>query len=287
MARKTDDDFTFEGFRYPTYTQVPDELFDVLMPRLSEAEIKCLLYIMRRTFGFHKESDAISTQRSVKGIVTRDGRQLDRGTGLSETGVSVGLKGLRQKGIVLVERRRSPEGDYEVNVYRLRFNLQTGGGSFFCEGGFPAERGYKIESNKKQIRRSPSLPSSSICVSKPAPANSRTWNTCPPTSSRFITCGPGPSWARTRPWTRRRRRGTSPRARSPPAWSRTATRRWPTSSGSWRASWACRREPTSVAASRIGRRPWPAGQSRRAVADTGDPPSGGSHHSSVWRTPSA
>ena len=137
MARKTDDDFTFEGFRYPTYTQVPDELFDVLMPRLSEAEIKCLLYIMRRTFGFHKDSDAISTQQFVKGIVTRDGRQLDRGTGLSETGVSVGLKGLRQKGIVLVERRRSPEGDYEVNVYRPRFNLQTGGVPSSAREGSP------------------------------------------------------------------------------------------------------------------------------------------------------
>ena len=35
-------------------------LFDELLPYLSEAELKVLLYIVRRTFGFKKEADAIS-----------------------------------------------------------------------------------------------------------------------------------------------------------------------------------------------------------------------------------
>lgn len=125
MARSKS--FVFEGFRYPRYTQVPDELFDVLMPDLTEAEIKCLLYIIRRTFGFRKESDAIATKQFIEGIVTRDGRQLDRGTGLSSKGVWSGLKGLEEKGIIEVARRVAPDGDYEINVYSLKFHVDEGG----------------------------------------------------------------------------------------------------------------------------------------------------------------
>lgn len=120
-------DFVFEGFRYPRYTQVPDELFDVLMPDLTETELKCLLYVIRRTFGFRKESDAIATKQFIDGIVTRDGRQLDRGTGLSSKGVWSGLKGLEEKSIIEVERRVAPDGDYEINVYRLKFHVNEGG----------------------------------------------------------------------------------------------------------------------------------------------------------------
>lgn len=119
MARKKD--FIFEGFRYPTYTQVPDEVFDVLMPDLTEAELKCLLYVIRRTFGFKKDRDPISTRQFTLGILTKDGRQLDRGTGLSNKGVWSGLKGLEEKQIIEVRRSLAPNGDYEVNVYRLRF----------------------------------------------------------------------------------------------------------------------------------------------------------------------
>lgn len=44
----------FEGFSSPNFTSVPDEFFDVLAPRLSGSEVKVLLYIIRRTFGFKK-----------------------------------------------------------------------------------------------------------------------------------------------------------------------------------------------------------------------------------------
>jgi hypothetical protein len=48
---------TFPGFQFPTTTPVPDEVFDVLMPQLRGAELKVLLYICRRTFGFKKASE--------------------------------------------------------------------------------------------------------------------------------------------------------------------------------------------------------------------------------------
>src|SRR5215213_3594469 len=76
--------FAFDGFASPSYTQVPDELFDVLMPSLPDAELRVLLYIVRRTFGFKRDADAISLSQMVSGIVTRDGRRLDAGTGLSK-----------------------------------------------------------------------------------------------------------------------------------------------------------------------------------------------------------
>ena len=60
MKKSAQDVFHFQGFRSPRYTQVPDEVFDELMPRLSGAELKVLLYIIRRTFGFKKERDNIS-----------------------------------------------------------------------------------------------------------------------------------------------------------------------------------------------------------------------------------
>src|SRR5688500_16170261 len=75
---------TFRGFRCPTYTMVPDELFDELLVELSGAELKTLLYIIRRTFGFKRDSDAISLSQMLRGIHTADGRTLDRGVGLSK-----------------------------------------------------------------------------------------------------------------------------------------------------------------------------------------------------------
>lgn len=66
----------FPGFRVPSYTMVPDELFDQLMPDLSGSALKVLLYIVRRTFGFKKQSDTISLTQLCCGITTRDGRAL-------------------------------------------------------------------------------------------------------------------------------------------------------------------------------------------------------------------
>ncbi len=114
----------FPGFIRPTYTQVPDELFDLLMPDLSEAELKVLLYIVRRTFGFGKTADAISLNQMIDGITTREGTVLDRGTGLSRSSVRRGVAGLETKGIILVSKVKSADGDYESNVYRLKIREQ-------------------------------------------------------------------------------------------------------------------------------------------------------------------
>ena len=90
----------FAGFSSPRYTTVPDELFDQLLPNINDAELRVLLYIIRRTFGFKKEADNISLRQMVEGITTRDGRVLDRGVGVSKATVSRALQGLQAKGII-------------------------------------------------------------------------------------------------------------------------------------------------------------------------------------------
>ncbi len=119
---KTDEPFWYNGFPSPNGTVVPDDVFDVLAPLLSEAELRVLLYIIRRTFGFKKDADSISLSQMVDGVTTRDGRVLDRGTGMSRRGVMKGCRGLEEKGIIRVDKRLSEQGDNEINVYYLRFS---------------------------------------------------------------------------------------------------------------------------------------------------------------------
>src|SRR5437870_3299512 len=110
---------SFAGFRGPNYTPVPDELFDELLPDLTLAELRVLLYVMRRTFGFKKGSDCISKSQLENGIVKRDGRLLDRGTGLSRRAVRVAIHSLVEKGILLKRPRFSQSKGHEATEYAL------------------------------------------------------------------------------------------------------------------------------------------------------------------------
>jgi predicted transcriptional regulator len=136
------DTFFYHGIPSPNGTIVPDDVFDVLMPVCTGAEFKVLAYIVRRTFGFKKASDTISLKQMVEGITTKEGKVLDRGTGLSKPTVAVAVKGLVEKGIIEVERNRSKEKGDEPTTYRLRLKAQdpvlknqTGGGQKTLQGG--------------------------------------------------------------------------------------------------------------------------------------------------------
>lgn len=116
----------FRGFQSPTTTPIPDEVFDLLLPDLSGAALKVLLYICRRTFGFKKESDTISLNQIAEGITTREGRVLDAGTGLSKRHVQRALKSLEEQQIVEVTRTVAEDGANEINVYALHFAAGVG-----------------------------------------------------------------------------------------------------------------------------------------------------------------
>jgi hypothetical protein len=109
----------FRGFRLPTTTPIPDEVFDELMASLSGAELKVLLYICRRTFGFKKERDHISLHQLVEGITTKTGKRLDRGTGLGKASVARAVISLEKKGVILRKKRQSKRKGDEPTTYAL------------------------------------------------------------------------------------------------------------------------------------------------------------------------
>lgn len=115
----------FLGFYTPRYTQVPDELFDELLSELSGAELKVLLYVIRRTFGFKKDSDRISLSQLVSGIEKKDGTILDKGTGLHKDSVIKVTKSLVEKGILLRTRKNSDKHGYTATEYALNIRNYT------------------------------------------------------------------------------------------------------------------------------------------------------------------
>jgi phage replication O-like protein O len=119
MAKNLVQQTTYQGYASPNYTPVPDELFDEQLPDLSGSELKVLLYIIRRTFGFKKDSDNISLNQLLHGITTKEGIVLDRGTGLTKKTLLEAIKSLVEKNLILTERRRSKEKGDEPTTYRL------------------------------------------------------------------------------------------------------------------------------------------------------------------------
>lgn len=97
----------FRGFKSPNTTPVPDELIDEVMHILSGSELKVLLYIVRRTYGFKKTSDDICLDQICGGIVKKNGDRLDHGTGLSRETAVKAIRGLRAKGII-VQKKNGP-----------------------------------------------------------------------------------------------------------------------------------------------------------------------------------
>lgn len=75
-------------FQAPNYTQIPNQLFDELIPTLKEGELRVLLVIMRQTFGWHKDWDRIPIT------------QLMKKTGMERMAVCRATSSLVKKGMV-------------------------------------------------------------------------------------------------------------------------------------------------------------------------------------------
>jgi len=169
------DDDKFKGYASPNYTPVPDELFDEQLPDLSGAELKVLLYVIRRTFGFRRESDNISISQMLNGLHKYDGRQLDRGVGLTKKTLLLAIKSLEEKNIIFTERRRSVERGDEPTSYRLNIadgkarekttppvgeKLHQGGGGEIPPG--PWGRNYPTQETGGKTERNTDLDHSNI-----------------------------------------------------------------------------------------------------------------------------
>lgn len=91
----------------PNTTQTPNVYLDVVMPRIKNASLRVMLAVVRKTYGFGKQADAISIT------------QLQKLTGLSRQGVVNGIAGLGP----LVNIEMGSDG---INVYSLNLDISTG-----------------------------------------------------------------------------------------------------------------------------------------------------------------
>jgi hypothetical protein len=173
-------DKSFAGFERSNTTPIPDALFDELLSLLSGAELKVLLYIMRRTWGFKKDTDAISLSQFQNGIVTYDGVRLDSGCGIKRRETIIqALSSLEKDGYIVSHKSQDSAGDNAVTVYCIRFKEVVSKPDYGTEsGGFktgpqvgtkPDHRGFKtgLPVVSKPDYRSPV--SGPPVVSKPDP----------------------------------------------------------------------------------------------------------------------
>lgn len=94
------------GFGKPRYTQIPNNLIDKLMPHLSCAELKVLLYLFRRTLGWHKNHETITQSEICKA------------TELGVRSVQIALASLQSRKCIYVE---SGQDIGQPNTYHIQF----------------------------------------------------------------------------------------------------------------------------------------------------------------------
>jgi len=89
------------AYQVPNHTQTPNELFDEHMKDMSGSELKVVLAVCRKTFGWHKEKDKISIS------------QLEEMTGLSRPAVIAGTVKAMERRILA---RREVDGGFEYGL---------------------------------------------------------------------------------------------------------------------------------------------------------------------------
>jgi len=89
------------GFQSPNHTQTPNDLFDEHMRDMKETELKVVLAIIRKTFGFHRTRVRISLS------------DLQEITGLSRQGVISGAEAAELHGFI------TKQNDGGVIIYHL------------------------------------------------------------------------------------------------------------------------------------------------------------------------
>jgi len=94
--------------RVPNFTQIPNEFLDLWMPKLTPHEFMILMVICRKTYGWHKVSDAISNKQFV------------RITGFTKNTILKAIKGLVAHGLLIYEQNTSEELGNLPNTYFLK-----------------------------------------------------------------------------------------------------------------------------------------------------------------------
>ncbi len=105
------------------FTMVPNVLLDSILPDLSGAECRVLLYLWRHTAGFHRTSQVIPLQQVCTGAYEHD---RDRGTGLARSTARMALDALVERGYVTRVRRGRGKGQYTVQMDSMLAVSQRG-----------------------------------------------------------------------------------------------------------------------------------------------------------------
>lgn len=112
---------TIPGLPMPNTTPTPDVFFDEIAPTLNEGELRVMLYLIRRTYGFKKLEDRVSIAQFCTGIKHRAGAHLDRGTGMHHKSVIRALASLEKRALIEAHKDTSDvHGGNDVTLYRLR-----------------------------------------------------------------------------------------------------------------------------------------------------------------------
>ena len=116
------EDFVFEGFDFPTFTPIPDIVYDVLLKLLSTGGYLALRYICRHTFGYKKREDDISINQMLNGIISKTGVRIDNGCGIKGRKTLINsLRELEKFGIVSTKKNKSKSGANATTTYKLIF----------------------------------------------------------------------------------------------------------------------------------------------------------------------
>lgn len=123
----------FPGFSEPTFTQVPNEWIDILLPQIeTKAEILVTEIVIRYTFGFHRKSARLSLSF------------LERASGLSRPSVIAGVRAAVKRGTIT--RTKSTQ--------RISINFKSGSkASLLADGkeNLPKVVKQLYPRNKKQV----------------------------------------------------------------------------------------------------------------------------------------
>jgi len=100
------------------YAQIPNYVLDHILPELKTVgEVKILLYILRRTIGFHQRWDFIAMSQFMTGITNHRGDILDEGTGLSKPTCRYALKNLQHLDLITCHLCcANPECDWHIDA---------------------------------------------------------------------------------------------------------------------------------------------------------------------------
>ncbi len=109
----------------PNFTQIPNIVIDEWMDLLDPYEFKVLIFICRKTFGWHKEKDKISLNQIIKH------------TNICKQKVLKSIETLIRHDLIIKIKSLTELGDYDSNCYEINF-LESEGNEVVCDTNHPS-----------------------------------------------------------------------------------------------------------------------------------------------------